>query len=385
MILLISYLVSRIPYPVADQWMVRVEGKEYGPVDTETLREWQGEGRLIRTNELQPVGEERWIPAGEFPEFFADEIPPPIPPSTSTATGRGLGGIIVESFRIFRRGFRHFLALTLVTALPSFCAQLSAPPTDLSSATNLDTGAALAVLFSFFMALLGLALWPVFIAGIQIATLEVREGRPLGTIELLRRALGFWPRVAALCVFVYGSFILWTVIPVFLILVVALSFPPEIGLFLVLGLLGFQVWITARLFTNFLFWQQFAVIAGLDINHSLRQSRELARSGRERPWSSRPLWRGAVLASLWCLVVLLVNIDPIWQLLQVYFHQLSIQADPQAMVQALTNAKPQTGGALNFALGLLQIVLRPLLGISFVVLYYESNGPSFVARPQSQQ
>lgn len=106
----------------------------------------------------------------------------------------------------------------------------------------------------------------------------------------------------------------------------------------------------------------------------------LARSGKELPWYSRPLWRGAVLASLWCLVVILVNIDPIWQMLQVYFHQLAIDADPQAMVQALSNAKPHTGGALNYTLGLLQIVLRPLLGISFVVLYFESNGPSFVTR-----
>ena len=362
--------------------MVRVEGHEYGPVDLDTLREWKNEGRLIRTNELRQIGEERWVPAAQFPEIFADEIPPPIPASTSTATGRGVGGILGETFRIFGRGFHHFLALTLLTALPSFCAQLSAPPNDISKTTSLDPGAAVAVLFSFFMALLGLALWPVFIAGIQIATVHVRERRPVGSIELLRRALAFWPRVAALCVFVYGSFLLWTVIPILLILGVMLTIPPEIGLFLALALLGFQVWITARLFTNFLFWQQFAVIAGSDVNQSLRQSKALAKSGQERPWYSRPLWRGAVLASLWCAVVLLVNIDAEWTLLQTYFHQLTIQADPQAMVQALSNAKPQTGGTLNFALGLLQIVLRPLLGISFVVLYFESNGPSF-ADPSS--
>jgi hypothetical protein len=368
---------------MSDEWMVRVEGREYGPVDTDTLLEWKNEGRLIRTNELQRVGEERWIPAGEFPEIFADEIPPPIPPSTSTASGRGLGAILAASFRIFRRGFRHFLALTLLSALPSFCAQLSAPPTDLSSADNLDLRATLAVLFSFFMALLSLALWPVFIAGIQIATVEVREGRTLGTLDLFRRALQLWRRVAALCIFVYGSFLLWTAIPLFLILVVVLTVPPEIGFFLALALLAFQVWITARLFTNFLFWQQFAVIAQSDINHSLRQSRELARSGQERPWYSRPLWRGAVLASLWCVVVLLVNIDAEWQLLQTYFHQVATQTDPQAMVKALSDAKPHTGGMVNFGLALLQIVLRPLLGISFVVLYFESNGPSFATRLRS--
>ncbi len=361
--------------------MVRVQDHEYGPVDTDTLLEWKNEGRLIRTNELRRVEDERWSPAGEFPEIFADEIPPPIPQSTSTTTGRGLGGILAETFRIFRRGLPHFLALTLLTALPSFCAQVSAPPAELSSATNLDTGTAFAVLFSFSMAVLGLAMWPVFIAGIQIATVEVREGRPLGFFELVRHALGFWPRVAALCIFVYGSFVLWTAIAVFLIFVVVLSLPPAIGFFPALALLGFQVWIVARLFIKFLFWQQFAVIADSGINLSVSQSSALARSGQERPWFSRPLWRGGVLASLWCLVVILVNIDPLWHVLQVYYHQLLIQADPQAIVQALSNAKPQTGGTVNYALGFVQIILRPLLGISFVVLYYESNGPSFAPRP----
>src|SRR5204863_4719940 len=109
----------------------------------------------------------------------------------------------------------------------------------------------------------------------------------------------------------------------------------------------------------------------------------LGRSGRERPWYSRPLWRGAVLASLWCTVVLLLNIQTVWQFLQVYFHQLAINADPQAMVQVLSNAKPQSGGVLNFALGLLQIILLPLLGIAVVVLYFECNGPGFAGRPQA--
>src|SRR4051812_35000153 len=76
-------LVSRIPYPVSrmsDQWMVRVEGREYGPVDTDTLLEWKNEGRLIRTNEIRGADDERWLPAAEFPEIFADDLPPAEPP-----------------------------------------------------------------------------------------------------------------------------------------------------------------------------------------------------------------------------------------------------------------------------------------------------------------
>ena len=57
---------------MADQWIVRVEGREYGPVDLEELRAWKREGRLIRENEIREPGSERWIRAEELPEIFAD-------------------------------------------------------------------------------------------------------------------------------------------------------------------------------------------------------------------------------------------------------------------------------------------------------------------------
>jgi hypothetical protein len=357
-----------------DQWIVRVEGQEYGPVDTDALRDWRREGRLIPANELRRVGDERWIRADQLVEVFADPEPaqpPPLPPPS-----RSLWQIMRESFRIYLQGVRHFLVLTLLTALPSFCAQLSAPTADVSTNVVLDLRAAMAGMFFFLMLLLGLAMWPVFIAGIQVATADILAARPLKTFDLLRRAIGFWPRVALLCVVVYGSFFLWTAVPVFLILVITVAGPSVTGFFLALLLLGFQVWITARLFTNFLFWQQFAVIEGSGINETLRQSKELARSGQDRPWYSRPLWRGAVLASLWCVLVLIVSIGPEWGTVRSYFHELTTQPDPQAMFQALSNLKPHSAGLLNTSLGLLQIVLRPLLGISFVVLYFDAKARS---------
>jgi hypothetical protein len=353
---------------MSDQWMVRVQDHEYGPVDTETLLEWKNEGRLIRTNELRRVDEERWIPAGQFPEIFADETPPPAPPPSRT-----LGQIIAESVAIYLHGFRLFLALTLLTALPSFCAQLSAPTGDVSGAAALDPRNAVAVLFSFLMLLLSLAMWPVFIAGIQIATTETMAGRPLGIFELLRRALAFWPRLAALCLFVYGSYILWTILPVAFMLGVAVAGPSLIGAFMELALLVFQVWITARLFTNFLFWQQFAVIAGLDVNSSLRESRQLGRSGQELPWYSRPLWRGAVLASIWFAFVLVVWLVSEWQTIRLYLEQMQTPQDPQVLLQTLSKASAHPPRPLGVGLGLLQIVLRPWLGIAFVVLYFDAK------------
>jgi hypothetical protein len=43
------------------------------------------------------------------------------------------------------------------------------------------------------------------------------------------------------------------------------------------------------------------------------------------------------------------------------------------MLQALSSAKPQSPSFVTVALGLLQIVLRPLLGIAFVVLYFDAR------------
>ena len=32
---------------VTEEWIVRVQGTEYGPANIETLREWKAEGRLL--------------------------------------------------------------------------------------------------------------------------------------------------------------------------------------------------------------------------------------------------------------------------------------------------------------------------------------------------
>lgn len=353
---------------MGEEWIVRVHGQEYGPVSVDTLREWQREGRLIPGNPVRKDGDSVWIRAADIPGIFpVAEMQPP------QSVRRSLAQIIVESFRLYRRGFRHFLVLTLVTALPSVCAQLSASQVDLPSDAVPDLKTAMAASFSFLMLLLSLALWPVYIAGIQIATADVMAACPLRTFELLRRAMLFWPRVAPLCLFVYGSYFFWTVLPVAAILAIAAAGPSVISLFLVLLLLGFQVWITARLFTNFLFWQQFAVIDRSNIADTLRRSKELGRSGSDRRWYQRPLWRGAVLASLWCAFVIVLNIGPEWQLVRTYFHQLTISQDPQAMLQALSSSKPESANFLTVTFGLLQIVLRPLLGVSFVVLYFDAR------------
>jgi len=86
-----------------DEWMVRVEGREYGPVDLETLREWKNEGRLIRSNELCRIGEDRWVLAAEFPEIFADELPPAAPPDLIVRSPNVAGNFSRDDSHLSRR------------------------------------------------------------------------------------------------------------------------------------------------------------------------------------------------------------------------------------------------------------------------------------------
>ena len=105
---------------------------------------------------------------------------------------------------------------------------------------------------------------------------------------------------------------------------------------------------------------------------SLRRSKEMAQSRRQLPWWRRPLWRGVVVSSLWCLLATALSIGPEWSTLTAYFHTLTTIQDAQAIVQSMSAAaKPTALTVWPLALGVLQTVLRPLLGIAFVLLYLD--------------
>jgi len=184
----------------------------------------------------------------------------------------------------------------------------------------------------------------------------------------------FWPRVMLLCVFVYGIFFLLIVFGLAILLMAATASSAWSILF-TLVLLVVQVWVFTRFFVSVLFWQQFAVLADLDFFSALRRSKELARSRRDQPWFRRPLWQGAVLASIWLAFVLVLTIGAEWSTLTQYFRQAMTAQDPQALLELLSaHSKTASFNAMRFALDLLQAVLRPLLGIAFVLLYLASVG-----------
>jgi hypothetical protein len=370
---------------VTEEWILRVDGREYGPANIETLREWKAEGRVLPANEARRADTELWRLAAEIPGLFdvealstvsvprpthstsSGEAPSPLPP-------RGFGQILADTFRIYVKGFLQFLSLTLLVVLPSVCAQLTAMWMQTGQASNADLRVLAAGGFAFLMFIFSMAMWPVYVAGIQIITTEIAAGRRIGFFAALNDAVRFWPRIAALCIFVYGVFFLLIVFAFLIAAMIVGGGSSVFVILLALALLGLQVWMFGRFFVNVLFWQQFAVLENAGVIESLRESRNLARSGRGLPWFQRPLWRGVFIASLWFAFVLAIALVSEWRTLQHSLNELMTTQDPQTLLQKLTEAQQAHGfDVLSFALGILQKILQPLIGIAFVLLYIDSR------------
>ncbi|MEO7167360.1 MAG: DUF4339 domain-containing protein [Chthoniobacterales bacterium] len=359
---------------MSDQWIVRVEGREYGPVDLEELREWKREGRLIRENEIREPESERWIQAGELPEIFGEENELPATPPAIVRQG-SLGEIVGSGWRIYRQGFGRFFALALLVSVPSFFLQMAAPFLEMPKAQGpLGTVIASALVVFVMLVLLVIA-WPFSLAGMQLLAADLRAGRNPGLRDILSRAKLLWTRMFILGLIVYGSYFLWTVIPLLVAFSLAAGAASLSTLLVTLLLLAFTAYMVARLFINFLFWQQAGALGGSDAMEALRESKELARSGQERPRTQRPLFRGAMIASLWLLAIILLNLAI--ELPVVLFRMRGVTSVEQAasLLQAMATAQAPDllSGLTTLLSGLVHAVLRPALVAVFVVLYFETK------------
>jgi len=383
---------------MAEQWIIRVQGKDYGPADVETLHEWKADGRVLPVNPARRSDVELWQTAAEIPGLFQIELPAvqqrvearvPRPDfvadTAAAATSKPqTRNVLTETFRIYFRGFFKFFGLSLLSIVPIVCAELTSRFIDTAPGVDLDLRTLVAAGFGFCMIVLRLVLLPVYIAGIQILSVELATGNPIGFLSVLNNAVKYWPRVAGLCIFVYGVFVL---IIGFGILVLSMTLVASMSgsvfwIVVALGLTTLQLWCFCRFFTYTLFWQQFAVLDNLPAVDSLRQSSNLAHSGATLPWYQRPLWRAAIIVSVWLafligagLVILWPRIVAEWQIAQDYLNQLMQSQDPQAIFQKI-NASVQTSHPLDLRALILSIVdraLQPLLGIAFVVLYLDSK------------
>jgi hypothetical protein len=317
--------------------------------------------------------EAAWLPAAQFPELFGVEEPTP-PKRDALFYRRSLGEIAAETFRIYGKGFPQFLLLALMIAVPSLIMKLSLAFTSFRPGEGLDPGSRVTAAVAIVMLAAILALWPVFVAAMQFAVVDVAAGRLLRLKEVLRGAVALWPRVARLSVFVYGSYVFWTLLPLLLIfsLVAAPSIP---SLIIAVLALAVQVYMAGRLFVNFLFWQQSCTIAGLDGADALQESKELARSRSNEPRLRRPLHRGAIIASVWLVILLAASVIVELPFTLVRLQNVTTVEEAVAVMQQLMNAPAPDAMtiAVYILSSLLHAGLRPLLAIAFVVLYFDAK------------
>jgi GYF domain 2 len=354
-----------------EQWIVRVGGKEYGPVDLDTLAEWKREGRLVPSNEIRRDSDSDWTTAATL---FA---PPPLPRANNhpLARRRSFGEIIRDSFRIYRTAFVPFFLVTLLVAIPAFVFELTSPVYGIFHGGATGTGLTAANIVALLAVVLLVIGWPVFLAAIQIISLEVLEGRPVRVPDVLRRAVNFFPRFARLGLIVYGSYFFWTALPVLAIFSLLSASPSLPVIALVLMLLAIQVMMVARLWVNFLFWQQSAVVSNLDRAGAISESKTLARSGRRAAKPERPLWRGAVLASIWLVLVLGLSSGAEIPFVLSKMQNITTPEQMLALIHNLEAAKTPDAMLIASAIlsSLLRALIRPFFGIAFVLLYFDAR------------
>jgi hypothetical protein len=366
---------------VGEEWIVRVEGTEYGPVETDELREWRREGRLIPANELRRVGDERWISAGELPEVFGDAEPAaPPPPPRDFARARTWRQIFAETFRIYRRGLPRFILFGLLTSVPMFALQWTLPKIPLPDLTlgsyAIPSQTLPAVSVAMFVVLL--LAWPVSAAAFQFVADDILHGRSRSIGVQFSAALRCWVRTFAAALLVYGSYFFWFFVPLAAMIAFMGSGNPFLASLMILLIGGFMVYMNARLFINFLFWQQTAVLGAHPPLVALRESKELARSVPGSPRLERPLYRGAIIASIWLLLLLVLTFGV--QLPFMLARFIGIENPEQAMALMQKVAQAQKPDALMTAADIvtaaINLLVRPLLAASFVVLYYDAKARS---------
>jgi len=358
---------------MAEEWFVQVEGKEYGPVDSDALQEWKAEGRLIPQNYLRKSGETVWTIASSVEEIFPSSASASSE-SRGTLPHRTLQEIFAETFRVYGKGFPQFFALASLVAVPSLGLKLSLafvhyPEGGVVTGTTRIAGAIAVVMLG-----LVLVAWPIFVGGLQFAAGDLAEGRAIRLGDILRRAINLWPRIARLCLFVYGSFIFWTALPLLAILTLA-GTPSPISILVALLALAFQVYMAGRLFINFMFWQQSCTLGNLESVDSLSESKELARSrSGERPLQ-RPLYRGALIASLWLVILIALSAAVELPFILVRLQGITDFNEALAMMRRVLNAPaPDAMTIATYVLSsLVHAALRPLLGIAFVILYFDAK------------
>jgi hypothetical protein len=104
--------------------IIGADGKEYGPVTVEQLKDWLAQRRLYAQTRVQAVGSTEWKPAGEIPELaflFAPAASAPAPSAppilNAPKPSAPRNGLAIVSFILGLSSF--VLCLSAITGVPA--------------------------------------------------------------------------------------------------------------------------------------------------------------------------------------------------------------------------------------------------------------------------
>src|SRR5688572_15329328 len=87
--------------------IIGADGKEYGPIHLEQLREWMRQGRVSLQTQIRPEAGGDWRPLSACPELNPLTTLPPLPPPTigdraSKKIAAGVCGILIGALGIHK-------------------------------------------------------------------------------------------------------------------------------------------------------------------------------------------------------------------------------------------------------------------------------------------
>ena len=103
--------------------IIGADGKEYGPVSVEQIRQWSAAGRINAQTLIQPEGSTDWKAAANYPELLLPVAPPVMqakPAGADKKIAAGILGILFGSLGIhkFVLGYTsEAITMLLVTVL----------------------------------------------------------------------------------------------------------------------------------------------------------------------------------------------------------------------------------------------------------------------------
>ena len=137
--------------------IIGTDGRMYGPVTPEQLRQWITEGRANAQTLAQPVGNPDWKPLAEFPEL----MPPPLPniPPLRIAVPAPTNSFAIASLVLGALGWMGCCCGPIMWIPGIIFASVALSQINRSGGTQAGKGMALAGLWLSIAGLLVMAIW----------------------------------------------------------------------------------------------------------------------------------------------------------------------------------------------------------------------------------